>query len=120
MSQQVIDEIQNQLSQVSILTELADGRASDFFGEVKKWMKAVESIFITNKIAAGAQIATYRANLISVDHDGLIPEGLAFYRNPSRIKLKRACATVFMQKTVEVIYNYLLQISVALGDANRG
>jgi len=56
MSQQVIDELQNQLSQVSILTELADRRASDFFDEVKKWMKAIENIFITNKIAVGAHI----------------------------------------------------------------
>ncbi|MFX1476746.1 MAG: hypothetical protein ACFFCI_01315 [Promethearchaeota archaeon] len=120
MSQKLIDDLQTQLSLVSTITELAEERSPSFFNEVKDWMKVAETTLIAHKIASGAQIATFRASLISVDNDGLIPETLNFYRTPSRIKLRRAAATIFMKKTVEVIYNYLLEISAALGNKNRG
>lgn len=115
LSQQAIEEINSLLFQVSTLTELAEKQSADFFHSVRKWIKAVETVFIQNKITLGAEIATFNAILISVEHDGLIPETLAFYREPSHVKLKRAAATVFLQKTVELIYNYLLKISGAFG-----
>ena len=82
-------------------------------------MKNVETILMSRRIASGAQISSFRATLISVDYDGLIPDGFSFYAAPSRIKLKRAAATIYMEKTVEIIYNYLLHMSAALGNSNR-
>lgn len=119
MNQKLIKDLRIQLFSVSSITELAERRSSGFFNEVKEWMRNVESILINNKIASGAQISSFRATLISVDYDGLIPEGFNFYFAPSRIKLKRAAATIYMQKAVEIIYNYLLHISDALGNSNR-
>lgn len=115
----LIDDLRDKLSLVSSITGLAESRSSSFFNEVKEWMKDVETILTGNKIASGAQISAFRATLISVDYDGLIPEGFNFYTTPSRIKLKRAAATIYLQKTVEIIYNYLLHISAALGNSNR-
>lgn len=119
MSQQVVEEIRDLLLQVSTLTELAEKQSVEFLREVKKWMKSVEAAFIRNKITLGAQIATYRGILLSVDRDGLIPEGMSFQRSPSRNKLRRAATTVFLQKTVEIMYSYLLQVSAALEAINR-
>jgi len=119
MSQQVIEKIQDLLFHVSNLTDLAEKNSVSFFSETKNWMQKVETTFIHSKIAAGAQVAVFRGILTSVDRDELIPEGLSFRRTPSRAKLKRASAMFFLQKSVDIIYSYLLQISAALGAINR-
>lgn len=119
MGQEVVENIQSLLFQVSDLTDIAEKNASDFFAAVKQWLKSIEQALIKGRIAAGAQIAAYRGIMISVDRDGIIPEGLVFLRTPSRIKLRNAAAMIFLSKSVEIIYNYLATISVVLGNSNR-
>jgi len=82
-------------------------------------MKTIERALVINKIAVGAQISAYRAILISVERDWLLPEDLTFHREPTRTKLKRAAAIVFMLKTIETIKSYLYQMSIAYGNQNK-
>lgn len=119
LSQELINTLQEQLLRVSTLTELAESRSAVLYQEVKNWMKTIERALVINKIAVGAQISAYRAILISVERDWLLPEDLTFHREPTRTKLKRAAAIVFMLKTIETIKSYLYQMSIAYGNQNK-
>ena len=98
---------------------MAEQKSVQLFDAVRTWMKKAESVFLQNKIPLGAQITAYRGILTSVDQDGLHPEDLAFHKTPSRVKMKRAAAMVYMQKVVQLIFSYLLQVSVAYGSNNQ-
>lgn len=114
MKSEIIEEIQNVLFEVQILTELAETRTIHFFYEVRKWIKKAQKLFIDNRLPIGAQIASYNGILLSIENDGLIPKDLVFQKSPTKLKIRRAAATIYMQKTVELILNFLTQMSVML------
>ena len=114
MKTEIIEEIQNILFDVQYLTDLSEKRSIHFSREVRSWIKKSQTLFIKHRLPIGAQIATYNSILLSVENDGLIPNDLNFQKTPSKNKIRNAAATVFMQKTVELILNFLTQMSVML------
>ena len=110
----IIDEIQKILFEVQYLTELSENRSVHFFQEVRIWIKKVQRLFINYRLPLGAQFATFNSLMLSIENDGLIPNDLIFQKTPSRAKIRRAAATIYMQKTVELMLNFLTQMSVML------
>lgn len=99
-----LEEIQNQLLQVSELVNRLDKRDSSFAEMVKEWLTQTEQILVSNRLSIAADVAVLRGVLISAER-GVLPMGMEISGHKTRRKVKDGAAVEMLRKADEIVSN---------------
>lgn len=97
-----LEEIQTLLLRVPAIVEQNEQRNPNFVPTVKKWLTELETVLKNNRLAAAANVAASRGNLISTEM-GNIPTGITIKGRLTKRKIQQATASQSISQTVETV-----------------
>jgi hypothetical protein len=113
-----LEEIQNLLLRVPAIVEQNEQRNPSFVSTVKKWLTELETVLKNNRLAAAANVAALRGNLISTEQ-GNIPLGINIKGRITKRKIQQATASQSLSQTVEIVSNVIQKDVERVAEAQR-
>ncbi len=113
-----LEEIERLLLQLPGLVKQQERRSTEFVTSVARWLTALETVFVANRLHQAADIATLRSDMIAVEH-GQIPSGLQFRARPTRSRVLGAVASQSLQRATAVASTVISESRPRLLEAER-